>query len=350
MAGGQGERFWPMTHPKFPKYRIKLNGKDSLLQKTYRRLLKIYKQDSIYVVTTKPHFSLIRKELPALQAENILIEPFRNNTAPAIFFSCEVMRQKFGDQEVISFFPADHLIRNEALFKKTILSTINLAGQKDVLVTLGIKPTFPATGLGYIESAKPLPGFPGALRVKQFVEKPNLKKAVGYLGKNNFFWNAGIFTWRAEVFAQTINKYSSKFSKNFNLSRLSQCYKKLPNLSIDYALMEKADNIVVYKTGMDWCDIGNWDMFSEKLPRQKNNNVLSGPSHSSESTNIVVLNYTKAPIITLGVKDLIIVKTSRGTLICKKGRAEEAALFFKKITASRFCNTTFKTQSQRRSQ
>ncbi len=333
MAGGQGERFWPMTHSKFPKYRIQFNGKDSLLQKTYKRLLKVYKKDSIYVVTTRPHFALIRKELPALRVSNILIEPFRNNTAAAIFLSCEMIQKKFGNEEIISFFPADHLIENEKEFKKTILSAIHLAEKKEFLVTVGIKPTFPATGYGYIQKGDSIQGFADAFRVKRFVEKPDRKKALFYIKKRIFLWNAGMFTWRAKVFFNAMKKFSPEFSKNYDPKYLSSSYKKLPNLSIDYALLEKADCIAICETRMDWCDMGNWDMFSEKLPRRTDRNFSYGAAHMAESLNTFLLNHTDAPVVTLGVKDLVVVKTPLGTLICKKGRAEEAALLFKKIRA-----------------
>ena len=333
MAGGQGERFWPITHAKFPKYRIRFNGNDSLLQKTYKRLLKIYDKESIYVVTTKTHAEFIREELPALKAGNILIEPFRNNTAAAIFLSCEILRNRFGDTEVLSFFPADHLIQNEAEFKKTLQAAIRLAKKNDLLVTVGIKPSFPATGYGYIEGGRSIQGFPGAQRVKRFVEKPDYKQAVSYLGRKRFLWNAGIFTWRAGVFVQAMNRVAPQFSKNFNLKNLSASYKKLPNLSIDYALMEKAEEVAVCQTRMDWCDMGNWDMYSQKLPPRVDKNFASGLAYPVQSWNTLLLNTTDVPMIALGVKDLVVIKTPLGMLICKKGRAEEAALLFKKIRA-----------------
>ncbi len=334
MAGGHGERFWPVTHAKFPKYRIKLDGKASLLQTTYRRLLKIYKKNAIYVVTTRPHLKFIREELPTIDSRNILIEPFRKNTAAAIFLSCEILRKKFSEKEVVSFFPADHLIQNEAAFRKTMRAAIHLAEKKELLVTVGIKPSFPATGYGYIESGRSIPGFSQARSVKRIIEKPDRKRAAAFYQRKNFFWNAGIFTWRTGVFMKAIKKFSPAFSKNFELQRLSTSYKKLPSLSIDHALMEKASGVAVYPTRMDWCDMGNWDMFSEKLPRQgTNKNFVTGLAYPVESLNMLLLNYTEAPVIALGVKDLIVVKTALGTLICKKGRAEEAALSFKIISA-----------------
>lgn len=331
MAGGPGERFWPMTHGKFPKYRIRFNGKDSLLQKTYQRLLKVYHKDSIYVVTTKPHSKLIREELPRMKRRNLLIEPIRNNTAAAIFLSCEVIRDRFGDKETVSFFPADHLIQNESEFRKIMRSAIRLAEAEEFLITVGVQPTFPATGYGYIESGAGIDGFSGAYRVKRFIEKPDHKKADGYLRRKNFSWNAGIFTWRAGVFTKTIDRFSPEFSKNFKLKNLSASYKKLPTLSIDYALMEKADNIAVIRTHMDWCDMGNWDMYFQKSPADKTGNYACGMTHHKDSSQSLFINQTGHPMIAIGVRGLIVVNTPFGLLICKKGQAEEAALLFKKM-------------------
>lgn len=331
MAGGQGERFWPMTHGKFPKYRIRFDGKRSLLQDTYRRLAKVYPKNNIHVVTTKEHFSMIREELPSMKKQNILIEPFRNNTAAAIYLSCASIAAKAGEQDVISFFPADHLIQNEALFKKTVAGTILLAKRENCLVTVGIQPTFPAIGYGYIEAGNPVRGIPAAHRVKRFVEKPNRKKAEAYLRRKAFLWNGGIFTWRMGVFIDTMKKFTPDFYFNFDLKDLAGSYKKLPNLSIDYALMEKADNICVFKTRMDWCDMGNWDMMHEKSPKDRERNFSTGRVAGKENSHSLFLNHTERPLITLGLKNVIVVQTPRGTLVCERGRAEEAALIAKKL-------------------
>src|SRR3989338_4013911 len=170
MAGGQGERFWPMTDKRFPKYRISVDGKRSLLQGTRQRLARIFGKN-IHVVTTGEQVNLIRKELPGLPLKNIIVEPARNNTAPAIYLSTALLGQRFGADEVTLFFPADHLIQNETLFKKTVRGMIALAAAKNCLVTAGIRPTFPATGYGYIQAGSPIKNYPSAFRVRRFVEK-----------------------------------------------------------------------------------------------------------------------------------------------------------------------------------
>ncbi len=331
MAGGQGERFWPLTHKDFPKYRIRFGGKKSLLELTYDRLSKIYQKDGIYVVTTEPHEKMIRQELPHLKRSQIIIEPFRNNTCSAIYLACATLAKKFGENEVVSFFPADQLIRNEGAFRKTMKGAVALAKSSSLLVTVGIKPSFPATGYGYIESGRSLTGAANASRVLKFVEKPDRKKAIQYTQQKKYLWNAGIFTWKITTFMNAMQKHSPAFLQNFKLDQLASSYKKCPNISIDYALMEKADNIAVYRTDMDWCDMGSWDMLFEKSLRDPLNNYAEGFYYHQEVRDSLVVNQTSTPLIVLGLDNVIAVQTPRGTLICPKGRSEEAALLFKKI-------------------
>ncbi len=331
MAGGQGERFWPMTHERFPKYRIPFYGKKSLLQKTCERLERVYGKGGVYVITTAQHAKFIREELPRLSKNNILIEPSRRNTAAAIYLSTALLGEKFGPDEVISFYPADHLIQNENLFQATVKEAIRLASQTESLVTIGIRPTFPATGYGYIESGKPIRGSKNAFRVRRFVEKPNHRKALEYIRKKNFYWNGGIFTWKIGVLTNTMRRFAPEIVKSINLSSLKKSYAKVPAISIDYALFEKADNIAVIRTSMDWCDVGSWDMYLAKNPVDSDGNYIDGHSVSRQTKNSLLVNRTDHPLITLGLSDLIVVQTPQGTLVCRKGHSEEAALLSRKI-------------------
>lgn len=331
LAGGQGERFWPLTHPGFPKYRIKFEGKRSLLQNTFARLAKVYGKDHIYVVTTSAHARLVREELPKLGAGRIFIEPARNNTCAAIYLACSKLRRQFGDKEVVSFFPADALIRDTASFKRTLGRAIRLARSKDLLVTLGIKPTFPATGYGYIEKGKPVSGHAGAFRVRRFVEKPDAARAKRYLKDRGFSWNAGMFTWRLDVFFAAMKRHCPLFARTFDATRLAATYKRLPNISIDYALMEKASNIAVCATPMDWCDMGSWEMLFERSPHSPRGVYAEGLHYHQEVDDSLLLNETGAPLVVLGVSGIVAVQTPRGTLICRKGRSQEAALLAKRL-------------------
>ena len=325
MAGGFGERFQPLTHKNFPKYLIRFNGKTSLLQNTYARLTGYYRKDQVWVITTREHVRFIRKELPRLSRSRILIEPFRNNTASAILYGTKAIQSRFGSHEPVSFFPADHLIKHRQLFYATMNNAIALAKRRELLVTIGVKPTFPAIGYGYILAGGGIPGSASACLVKAFKEKPKLATAKSYLRNRNYFWNGGIFTWRAGVFMDTIKKTAPQFESRFELGRLAASYRRLPKISIDYLLLEKTRNIAVVKTRMDWCDMGSWDMFLEKAESDRAGNVSMGPARHRESRNSLFLNYTNVPVVALGVKDLIVVKTERWLLICGRGRSEEAA-------------------------
>ena len=329
LAGGQGERFWPLTHKEFPKYRIRWDGKQSLLQSTFERLAKIYGKNNVYVVTTQPHVSMIKEELPQLPAKRVFVEPFRNNTCAAIYLSCARIEKEAGRKESVSFFPADHLIQNTQEFKKTLRNAMRLAGSKEVLVTIGVRPAFPATGYGYIKKGASIGG--SAFRVERFVEKPDRAKARRYLKAGGFLWNAGIFTWRIGVFMDTMKRHCPDFHKNFDVRRLEASYKKLPNISIDLALMEKAGNIAVCSTGMDWCDMGHWDMLHDRSERDEAGNHAHGRCLHKESKDSLIVNHTDKPVVMLGISGVLVVQTARGTLVCRKGRAEEAALLSKKL-------------------
>ncbi len=333
MAGGQGERFWPLTHKKYPKYRLRFGGKDSLLKATYLRLLCVYKRKEVHVVTTNDHAPMVRKELPGLFKENLILEPQRKNTAAAILLCSAKIREKFGPKEVVSFFPADHLIRSISSFKKTIRGAVGLARQQKVLVTVGIRPTFAATGYGYIRTGKALAKLPQAFKVDRFVEKPGAKTALGYFKQKKFLWNGGIFSWQSGVFLDAMKRVSPGYYRRFILNDIPGSYRRLPNISIDYALLEKMDDLLVYTTSMDWCDLGSWGMVLEKSEKDPQGNSRLGKRVIFKDTHgsLLISSQVKTPLVVLGVSDLIVVQTKRGTLVCPKGRSEEAALLAKKI-------------------
>jgi mannose-1-phosphate guanylyltransferase len=282
-------------------------------------------------VTTAPHARFIRKELPRLPRTHLFSEPARNNTCPAIYLACTRLHAQFGDQEVVSFFPADQLIQDKSAFRMTLKRAMRLAAHKNILVTIGIRPTFPATGYGYVEKGKALKGFCGTFGVKRFVEKPDRTKASAYLKHGNFYWNAGMFTWRLDAFFEAMRLHSPTVVNLFDPKKAHASYLKLPKISIDYALMEKASNVALVPTAMDWCDMGNWDMLLDKSPRDSRQVYAEGLYYHQGVNDSLVVNQTNTPLIVLGLSGIIAVQTSRGTLICPKGRSEEAALLAKKL-------------------
>lgn len=334
MAGGQGERFWPLTHSRFPKYLIRISGQKSLLQKTFDRLTAVYGAPNIHVVTTKEHRRFVEKELPRLGKANLWIEPFRNNTASAIFLTCAMLAKRRGREVVLSFFPADHLITNEVYFKKMLKGAIRVAREREALVMIGIRPTFPAVGYGYIEQGALFLKAAGAYRVKRFVEKPSRTNALRYIRKKSFFWNSGIFTWRAGVLLGAYQKVASIFHEHFDEKNLSASYRHFPKLSIDRAVMEKADNAVVIPAKLDWTDLGSWDAYLESALLDKNKNHTHGVSVHRDLKGCLVINHKKTPVTVHGLSDVIVVQTEHGTLVCKRGRSEEAALLHRAVVRS----------------
>lgn len=325
MAGGIGERFWPLTSADFPKYRIRHDGRSSLLQATFKRLSAVYGASSVHVITGKDHARHIRAELAALRPSNLHIEPFRNNTASAIHLTCEVLRERCGADEVLSFFPADHLIRNEAAFKTTLGRAIGLASKSGRLVTIGIRPTFAATGYGYIERGAPLSGTAKAYAVARFVEKPDARTATRYLRSGRYYWNGGIFTWTARAYFEQMRRHAPEFVRVSGARNVRAAYRKLPNLSIDYALMERSRNVAILLTGMDWCDMGSWDMFYEKAPKDASGNAVVGRVSLDEVSGSLAYNALPEPLCMSRLRDMLVVRTAQGMLICRKGDSERAA-------------------------
>lgn len=325
MAGGIGERFWPLTSSDFPKYRIRHDGRSSLLQATFKRLSGVYGAASVHVITGKDHVRHIRAELTGLRSGNLHVEPYRNNTASAIHLTCEILRERCGADEVVSFFPADHLIRNQAAFKTTLERAIGLASKTGRLVTIGIRPTFAATGYGYIERGTPLKGASRAYAVARFVEKPDERTAARYLRSGRYYWNGGIFTWTTRTYFEQMRLHAREFLRVSGARRVRAAYGKLPNLSIDYALMERSRDVAVLLTDMDWCDMGGWDMFYEKAPKDASGNATVGRVHLDGVSGSLAYNALPEPLCLSRLSQVLVVRTAQGTLICPKGASEQAA-------------------------
>ncbi|MCG3176101.1 MAG: Alginate biosynthesis protein AlgA [Candidatus Omnitrophica bacterium] len=325
MAGGIGERFWPLTSADFPKYRIRYDGRSSLLSSTYARLARVYGAARVHVITGRDHVRHVRAELTSLSSGNLHIEPFRNNTASAIHLTCEILRQRCGGEEVVSFYPADHLIQDTASFAGTMRAAIRLAGSSRTLVTIGIRPTFAATGYGYIERGQAIRGTAGAHTVRRFVEKPDSRRAAAYLKGGRHAWNAGIFTWRLSTYYGEMERHAPQFTRLKGVARLRAAYRRLPALSIDYALMERTRRVTVLSTRMDWCDMGSWDMYYEKAPKDAAGNAVIGGAVLKDCENCLVHDALPGRARLSGLKDTIVVRTHQGMLVCPRGASESAA-------------------------
>ena len=318
LAGGSGERFWPLSTPEKPKQFLNVFGGASLLQQSVRRLETVASATDVFVITSKKHVALTRQELPEVPAAHIVGEPCRRDTGAAIALGTGLAGTH--DADVVGFFASDHLIGDEKAFGKTVRQAIRLAEKKDAIVVIGIQPMSPSTSFGYVNPDT------GA-----FVEKPDAARAKAYLRKG-YLWNAGLFIARAGVFRAAIRAAAPVLApltepvprSEEDLARL---YEPLPRISFDYAVMEKTPNVAVVRGDFGWDDVGGFQAFDKYFPHDGSGNVCEGPCRKVDAAgNICVVR--GAPIALLGVSNLVVVTTPQGVLVADKGRLAEMKKLF----------------------
>lgn len=332
LAGGQGKRLWPLSRKRWPKFMLELKDNKSLLQLTYKRLENIVENDDRYVVTTKDTDYLVKNNIKKIykdfNKDNIFVEPASKNTAPAIMMSIE----QFEDEDMIVVLPADHVIQPKKGFSRTIEKAIEVARQ-NYIVSLGIEPDYPATGYGYIKKSKKEIGEGWA--VEEFKEKPDADKAKQYLDSEKFFWNAGIFVFKAGVMKQEMKKHCNEVYAPFkdlkqDNSNLKKIYKSLPNISIDYAVMEKTEKAGVVSFSGDWNDLGSWDSIKELLCKE-GDVFTNGENIDMGSKNAFVFSDSKKLTATVGIEDTIVIDTEDALLVLKEGEGQKVKKVVKKI-------------------
>ncbi len=313
LAGGTGTRLWPVSRELYPKQLVQFIGHDSLVQSTIKRLSPVIDTDNVRIVCGEKHFHEIARHIDMLgisSAGKIITEPCGRNTAPAILLAV-LNIVKTSPDAVLFIFPADHVIRDIDLFHQKIKSAINLA-DKGHIVTFGIQPNYPETGYGYIEGDAALPE--GALTIKRFLEKPDKKTAQKFVDAGNFFWNSGMFAFKASVIIDEIQTHMPELLSNMQTS-LSvkpsislEEYQMLPNISIDYAVMEKTQKGSVLPSDFGWSDIGSWKSLYDFLPKDADGNVIDGAVEVQNTQNCFILGYERL-IATNRLKDMVIVET-----------------------------------------
>ncbi|WP_421659405.1 mannose-1-phosphate guanylyltransferase [Leptothermofonsia sp. ETS-13] len=343
LAGGKGERFWPLSRKHRPKQFLSLDGSGrSLLQATAERLLAIAGGwQSIWVVTASHLADGVRQQLPELPEENLLVEPEGRDTAPAVTWSTLEIAQRYGRDTVLGFFPADHWIADEALFQATLRAAAELAARETAIVTLGIAPSFPSTGYGYIKQGElagsfgtqpgSSAGFP-AYRVDRFTEKPDRPTAEQFLATRQFSWNSGMFVFRAGTALDELNIYAPEIIGPLE-ERGVDSYPEVPKKSIDYALMEKTQQAYVLPVAFGWDDLGDWNAI-ERLLKGDNPNVELA-RHIGLDTQGALFYATDEDdlIVTIGLEDTVIVRDGKVTLVVKKDRTQEIKQVLKEIQA-----------------
>ncbi|MFA5261929.1 MAG: mannose-1-phosphate guanylyltransferase [Candidatus Omnitrophota bacterium] len=326
LAGGSGTRFWPLSRPQEPKQFLNILSEKTLFQKTVERVLPLIPADRIYIVTGVSYKKIVRRQIHPykIPSGNVLLEPSGKNTAPAICWAAAALFKK-NSGAILAVFPADHLILKPQAFCRHLKEAFTLAEQQ-YLVTMGIVPHRPETGYGYMKCRKQRQGKRALWTVEKFVEKPDLKKAQQYLKEKTYFWNSGIFIWRAD---NILTEYAVHLPDVYNMlfdkpsSSVLANWSRLPSVSVDYAILEKAENVVsIPSADMGWSDLGSWEALYDVLPKDKRGNHLSGNAIERDCRNVLIRAEGR-PVAAIGLEDVVIVSTGDAILVCRRDNSQK---------------------------
>lgn len=345
MCGGVGSRFWPASRQNKPKQFLDFMGTGrTLLQMTYDRVLPLVSPDRVIVVTNADYEPIIRRQLPDIKPENILLEPARRNTAPCIAWAASHIASLDPEASMVVM-PSDHLITRERVFLDALREAFEFAETNDALLTLGIKPSRPETGYGYIQCGEK--ATEGINRVKTFTEKPNADLARVFLSSGEFLWNAGVFVWTAKNLLKGLAKHSPEIAQRFLESQsvfsttgesewIAREFPACPAVSIDYALMEKASNVYVKQTDPGWSDLGTWSALHELAPKNRQGNVTHGCSVVSYDTQGTIFTETSPEkiIVVDGLKDYVVADTDNVLLICPLSHEQQIKQYVNDVKMS----------------
>ena len=331
MAGGIGSRFWPRSKEKTPKQMLKIFGEKTMIQDTVSRLNDFVKNENIFIITNKIQKPEIEEQLHDIPKENIIEEPFGRNTAACIGLASVIIEKKSKDAVMIVL-PADHIIKNLDEFLKTIKTSVKFAYESKGLVTIGIKPIRPETGYGYIQIDERTVA-ENIFKVYTFAEKPNYATAVRFLESGDFFWNSGMFIWRADAILGEIKLYLpdlheglEKIKKDIDTpnftNTLNSVYGMLRNISIDYGIMEKSQKVFLTKGEFSWSDVGSWEEVYQLSEKNENGNAIIGNIFTEMTIDSYVYSPDKFAAI-IGVENLIVINTKDALLICRRDQSQE---------------------------
>jgi mannose-1-phosphate guanylyltransferase len=344
MAGGKGERFWPKSRSNMPKQFLSLTADGcTMIQLTAHRLLPLVSYEDMFIVTNKDYMELVKEQLPDIPEENILAEPLSRNTAPCIGFAVAVISQKYEDT-VMLVLPSDHLVKFEELYVDTLTQAVEAAKEDNNLVTVGITPTYPETGYGYINFGK-AETHHGIYVVKKFVEKPDIHKAKEYLASGQYLWNSGMFAWKLstilkkfETLLPDIHQGIIKIGQAYNTKQyeqvLEQCFNEFKSVSIDYGIMERSEHIYTILGNFGWDDVGSWLALERVEKSNEHGNIVRGDIITINTKDSIIFGEKKL-IAVVGLNDVVIIDTDDALLICAKHSAQNV----KKIVDNlKICN------------
>jgi mannose-1-phosphate guanylyltransferase len=356
LAGGRGTRFWPRSRTRSPKQLLNIVGKTTMLEQTVERLRSLFPADHIWTVTNVEQSASLRKQLPSAARKRVLIEPVGRNTAAAIALAAIHVRHAARGDALLAVLPADHFIAQPDRYRKVVAEALRVAQSPGRMVVLGIPPTHPETGFGYIErkndasiggGSEEFPVFP----VQRFTEKPELALAKEYIASGNYHWNAGMFFWRVSTFLEALKNYlpetcreledlSRHIGKSAYAAKLKKIYPRLENISVDYAILERATSsanesrVYVIPAQVGWSDIGSWAAVYELLARNPGENISTGAHEILDARGNFLWSPTKL-IAAVGVQDLVVVDTPDALLICPRDRAQDVGKIVKALEAKK---------------
>lgn len=325
MCGGVGSRFWPYSRQQMPKQFLDFFGTGrSMLQMTLDRVMRVVSPENVIIMTNADYSGLVKEQLPEVPAENILEEPSRRNTAPCIYWGASHILLRDPEASIVTL-PSDHLILKEDAFVRALEEGFDFVEHNDALLTLGIRPTNPNTGYGYIQKGQPAPGYEGIMKVKAFTEKPDPELARLFVESGEFFWNSGIFLWRADTVIRAFSSHAPEIHSTFvpdgseNPADDAVIISKYPNapcISVDYAIMEKASNVYVKTVDLGWSDLGTWRAFHEVSEKDADGNAVCGANFIGYDCSGSLFATPKGKLVVAsGLKDYIVADTETALLI-----------------------------------
>lgn len=341
MAGGRGARFWPASRISRPKQFLNILGQRTMLQETMARLDSLLTSSDLYVVCNQEYVEDVRTQAPGLSARQIIVEPAPRNTAACVGLAATMLADQF-PEEVMVALPADHLIQDVNRFHRLLKAAERLA-QDDHLVTFGVRPRFAATGYGYLERGEPLGEFGGeqAFEVVRFIEKPDREMAEKLVRQDRFDWNSGIFAWKISTILRTIEQHMPELheclqqigSSADQHSEAQEAYTRLPSVSIDVGVMEKAERVAVIPADLGWNDVGSWRVLADILSADEAGNVANSFLVPLDSRRCIVRSSSGKLVALIGVEDLVVVETPDALLVCPRERSEEVRRLVDELSA-----------------
>ena len=334
MAGGKGSRFWPRSRERMPKHLLDIVSERTIIRETVDRIRPLVPAERTLIVTSRSHAAELIRQLPEIPPENILIEPVGRNTAPCIGLAAAHILKR-GSDAVMLVLPSDHRIGNEPAFREVLQAAAGAASQGDSLVTIGIRPTGPETGYGYIEQGDlfSTSGNEKIYRVRSIREKPPREQAEQFYRQGGFSWNSGMFVWKASTILKAIERFLPDLNRGLIQIRealgtnreeevVGTIYAGLQSVSIDYGVMEKAKDVLVIPGDFDWSDVGSWDTLWEVAVKDQDGNAVRGPFLGIDAADSLVHSPGKL-VVLVGVRDLLVVETNDALLVCRRGRSQD---------------------------